>query len=112
MFEEAELEEIVNKIIAQDENLGDQAGSSGHLGNVSCEIKEIGTAKKVESDNGDKWEITYTYTIVVVTEFTIYPDNPPHENTYRKKIIIDEKGELISESPREFIASDMPIYEL
>ncbi len=95
MFEEAELEEIVKRIIERDENLGDQVGSSGHLGNVSYEIKEIGTPEKVESDSGEGWGVIYTYTIVIVTEFTIYPDNPPHEITYRKKIIIDEKGELI-----------------
>jgi len=112
MFEEAELEEIVKRIIARDEDLGDQVGSSGHLGNISFDINEIGTPEKVRSSSGEGWEIIYTYTIVVVTEFTIYPDNPPHETTYRKKIIIDENGELLNESQKEFIDSNVPVYDL
>ncbi|MHA2497892.1 MAG: hypothetical protein ACXAEI_20670 [Candidatus Hodarchaeales archaeon] len=101
MFSDSQLHNIIEAKIAQDEELGDQVGGSGHLGNVSYELTEINIPKKVQTDRGTGWEITYSYTIIVVTEFTIYPDNPPHEQKYRKTIVIDDKGRILRESPKE-----------
>lgn len=101
LFSDSQLRNIVEAKIKEEEKLGDQVGGSGHLGNVSYELAEIISPKKVQTDHGAGWEITYSYTIIVVTEFTIYPDNPPYESKYRKTIVIDDKGHIISESLKE-----------
>jgi hypothetical protein len=103
MFSKSELWNIVNTKISQDETLGEQAGSSGHLADVSSEVKDISEPKKVETDKGQGWEITYFYAIHVTTEFTYYPDNPPYVYRYKKTIVIDDKGNIIKESKKERI---------
>lgn len=101
MLSESEIEDIIKNKIDQDEGLGDQVGGSGHLGYVSYTIDNISQPKRVETDKGDGWEITYDYTLIVETEFTYYPDNPPREYKYKKTIILDNNGKIISESPKE-----------
>ena len=101
MFSETKLRDIVTAKIEQDEILGEQAGGSGHLGYVSYELNEIEEPEKVQTDKGQGWEIVYTYTIVVETEFTYYPENPPHEYRYKKRIIVDDIGNIIKDYPRE-----------
>jgi len=109
MFSDAELKEIVDAQIRKDETLGEQAGGSGHLGYVEYEIDEISPPKMVETEEGQGWQLTYSYTLVVTTEFTYYPDNPPYEYKYRKTVVVDNKGELIKESPKEAIGTNLPI---
>lgn len=75
MFTESELEKIVSARIEQDEALGIQKGGGDHIGHKSYASDKIGTPEQVHN----RWEITSSYTIIVETEFTIYPDNPPHE---------------------------------
>ena len=101
MITESKLKDIVKAKITQDEDLGDQAGGSGHLGHVSYLIDSIRKPERVQTDVGDEWKISYDYTLIVETEFTYYPDNPPREYKYRKTIIIDDDGEIISESPKK-----------
>ncbi|MFW9917313.1 MAG: hypothetical protein ACFFGZ_17035 [Candidatus Thorarchaeota archaeon] len=100
-FSDSQLRNIVETKIKQEEGLGNQVGGSGHLGNVNYELTEISSPKKVPTECGVGWEIAYCYTIIVVTEFTIYPDNPPYERQYRKTIVIDNMGHIIGESPKE-----------
>lgn len=83
---------ITNKIIL-DEKPGNQTGGSGHLGYVSFYINHIGPIKKANLG----WELEYSYTKVVETEFTIYPDNPPQEYKKKMKILIDLENEKIIE---------------
>ena len=78
MLTKEQIETAVQRQIEKDENLGDQAGGSGHMSYVSYTVDEIGDP--VETDYG--WEVDYKYTVVVTTEFTIEPDNPPY--TYPK----------------------------
>ena len=75
MYTEKEIEDLVKQRIEADEKLGDQAGGSGHLSHVSYRIDSI-KSKEIE---GNKLEITYTYTLLIESEFTYYPDNPPYE---------------------------------
>ncbi|MFX1517164.1 MAG: hypothetical protein ACFFC6_12750 [Promethearchaeota archaeon] len=95
MFSEQEIREIVNNKICQDEDLGEQVGGSGHLGYKSYRIDQVNKPEKIESDNEELWRIIYEYTVYVETEFTFYPDNPPHEYKYRKSLFLDNNGKLL-----------------
>ncbi|MBE9475465.1 MAG: hypothetical protein IMY85_11300 [Chloroflexi bacterium] len=101
MFSETKLRDIVNAKIKQDETLDEQADGSGHLGYISYKLNEIGKPEKVQTDRGQGWRIIYTYTIIVETEFTCYPDNPPHEFKYKKTIVVDDNGNIIKVSEKE-----------
>jgi hypothetical protein len=100
--------EIVTRTIEHDEQLGEQAGGSGHLAEVSYEIDEIAAPVEVVDEGRTLFEIAYAYTLITVTEFTIYPDNPPHESSYRKSIVVDEEGTIVEESAREAAKTDRP----
>ena len=101
MFPEFKLREIIEAKICKDEDLGDQVGGSGHLGHVSYEIDSISKPERVQTDTSVGWKVSYAYSLVVVTEFTYYPDNPPREYRYRKTVIIDDKGKVIREFSRK-----------
>ena len=101
MFTDLKLEELVTLQIEKEETLGVQKGSSDHIGHKSYTINEIGSSKQVD----DGWEIPYIYTITVENEFTIYPDNPPHEYRYEKTIIVDDSGNVIRESEKKNLGS-------
>jgi len=106
-FSDSKLKNIVSAKINEDETLGEQAGGSGHLGYVEYEIDEICRPKKVETDKGQGWEITYYYTIIVTTEFTIFPANPPYEYKYKKTIVVDDEGNIIKEIPKETVGGNI-----
>ena len=78
MISENQIKDIVKQRIESDEKLGDQAGGSGHLGNVSYRVDSI-ESREIE---GGKLEIIYKYTLITETEFTYYPDNPPYESAH------------------------------
>ena len=102
------IREIVARKIEHDEQLGDQVGGSGHLGSVGYEIDEIAPAVGVPDEGRGLFEIVYTYTLITVTEFTVYPDNPPYTSSYRKSIVVDEEGTIVRESAREAAKTDRP----
>lgn len=83
MLSKEEIENIVRKQIESDEKTGMQTGGSGHSSFVTYKIDDI----KTRALKNNKLEIEYRYTIFVETEFTYYPDNPPHEYQHSKKII-------------------------
>jgi hypothetical protein len=85
MLSENEIENIVKQKIETDEKLGDQTGGSGHSSFVSYRIDDIKT-KEIEVN---KLEITYKYTLIIESEFTCYPDNPPHENPCEDTLLVD-----------------------
>ena len=101
MFSDSELKEIVEAKIKRDEDLGERAGGSGHLGFVSFELLGIQDPKTIVLKDVECCEITYTYVIIVETEFTYYPDNPPYEHKYQKTIVIDPSGNIVEETPKE-----------
>ena len=103
MFSDSDPRDIVNAKIKEDEDLGEKVGGSGHLGFITYEIDKICKPEGVKTQKGQAWEITYVYTIIVETEFTHYPDNPPYERKYKKTIIVDDKGNIIRESQKEEI---------
>ena len=87
-MEQEQIEHLVNQQINKNEKLGSRSGGSGHMGHTSYRIDEINT-RKLEDD---KTEISYTYTLMVETEFTYYPDNPPYEFKNSGIIIVDKEG--------------------
>ena len=101
MFTEKELEKIVTTQIEQDEELGTLSGGSDHIGHKSYGIEEITPPKQVEKG----WEVTYRYVTVTETEFTIYPENPPYENSYEKTILLSNSGNVVEESEIKFLGS-------
>jgi hypothetical protein len=109
MFSEKEVREIIKGKIKQDEVLGEGVGGSGHLGYKSFKINHISKPEKIHTSNEQLRRITYEYTIYVETEFTYYPDNPPHEYKYRKTIFLDEGGNILKESPKESLRTDSPL---
>lgn len=94
MFSKEKIRDIVDYRIKMDEKLGDQAGGSGHMSHVDYVINEIN--EPVIS--GANWKIRYKYTIIITTEFTYYPDNPPYEYPHTNEIIIDAEGKIIEKS--------------
>ena len=101
-FTEERLREIVETQIASDEKLGSQSGGSGHLGHVDYVLDGVDEPVR----QGEAWEVTYKYTVIVTTEFTIYPDNPPHENGYKKTITLNEKGDVVREGVKRFVSTN------
>ena len=114
-FSEKRLQEIIEAQIAEDEKLGSQSGGSGHLGDVGFVLDGIDEPVR----RGGGWEVTYRYTLIVTTEFTIYPDNPPYEYGHEKTITLDDEGEVVSEGERRLVSTnwepevppDLPVAE-
>jgi hypothetical protein len=90
---------VVIQNIEKNENLGEKSGGSGHLSYNSYNLEEIYPPVQ----KGNKWEVTFKYSIFTETEFTIEPDNPPYKKTYQKTIFIDEKYEKIKENDKKLI---------
>ena len=90
MITKNQIKEIIEKKIQKDEKLGTQTGGSGHLGHVSFVLNWM----NVKDLPGNKYEVEYKYTLVIETEFTYYPDNPPMEYPNSKKVVIDENGSI------------------
>ncbi|MCP4441302.1 MAG: hypothetical protein GY810_20545 [Aureispira sp.] len=83
-----EIEKLVHEQIAQNEKLGHSSGGSGHLGCVSYTLDKIDEPTQTKT----AWEVHYHYTIVVETEFTYYPDNPPYETPHSGVLILKKEA--------------------
>jgi len=88
MLTKEQIETAVHGQIEKDEKLGDQAGGSGHLSYVDYTIDQI--SEPMDKDGG--WEVEYSYTVVITTEFTIEPDNPPYRYPKSGKVLIDKES--------------------
>ena len=86
MISGEELEQIIREKIETEEKLGEQSGGSGHMGNVHYEIDKI--EEPVLTDRG--YSVKYSYTLVITTEFTYEPDNPPYRVPTSKTVLIDK----------------------
>ncbi len=101
MLDENTVRDIVDATIRRTERLGDQAGGSGHVSFVSYTVDSIEPPRQVGTAGNEEWEIGFVYTKVIETEFTIYPDNPPYEERYRKTIVVDPSGRVLREGGKE-----------
>ncbi len=93
-FSETEIREIVQRQIEAEEQLGAQAGGSGHLGHCGYTVDEVKTRRLADG----QLQVIYRYTLFVETEFTCYPDNPPQEYPRQKTVVLDRNGQVIPES--------------
>ncbi|MHA1974008.1 MAG: hypothetical protein ACTSW1_13500 [Candidatus Hodarchaeales archaeon] len=100
MLPKSKIENIVTRVITRDEKLGRKSGGSGHSSYVSFVLNTLGKPKKIQQHGQELLKISYTYTIIIETEFTHYPDNPPQEYKYQKSILIDYNGRLIKSYPK------------
>jgi hypothetical protein len=91
MLDDHEVRSILERKISEDENLGERAGGSGHLGFVDYRLEE----HSVRRITPDSVVIDYRYTVTVETEFTYYPDNPPAEYANHKRITVNSRREIV-----------------
>ncbi len=95
MITKDEVEKIVRKHIEEIEKLGDQSGGSGHMSSTSYELNKISFN---EYEDGCI-HVDYSYITYVETEFTYYPDNPPHEYLHERIMVINKDMKIISDEP-------------
>jgi hypothetical protein len=96
---ESEIREIVEQKIRSVVEPGEQTGSSGHLGFVEFRVDSLA----INPMDRGRVKVDYTYTVFIETEFTYYPDNPPHEYKYGQSIVIDRNRRIVEESEREIL---------
>jgi hypothetical protein len=84
MIAKEDLEKLIRERIESEEKLGEQAGGSGHMGYVDYHIDSIDEPVRT----GEGYSVTYSYTLVITTEFTYEPDNPPYRVPVTKTILI------------------------
>jgi hypothetical protein len=87
MITPEELEIIIRSRIESAEKLGEQSGGSGHMGYVDYNIDKI--EEPVLTDEG--YTVSYSYTLIISTEFTYEPDNPPYRVPVSKSMLIDKE---------------------
>lgn len=104
-FSEQEIRNRVSAFIEAEENLGDQAGGSGHLSHVSYQIDTIDWEldHDREDQKGQYARVQFVYTISVVTEFTYEPDNPPYTEQYKQCILLDRDYRLVSQEKKKAV---------
>ena len=104
-----EIKTIIEGLILRDEKMGEQAAGSGHLAYKDFSINDI---QILCQEAGGPTRVIYDYTLSTVSEFTVYPDNPPFEERFRKEILLNSAGEIISESKKEYLdAGNSPIFD-
>ena len=81
------LEKIIRSAIESEEKLGEQSGGSGHMGYVDYNIDKID--EPVLTEEG--YSVSYSYTLIITTEFTYEPDNPPYRVPVSKTLLIDKE---------------------
>lgn len=95
MFSSTEIEDIINAHIKAIEKTGDRGSSSGHLSSVSIILNKF-SYRSIENES---IKIQYSYTKYIETEFTYYPDNPPHEYHISREMIIDKNKNVLFDAP-------------
>lgn len=94
MLTDTQIEEISKKYIESIESLGEKTGGSGHKGYKSLEIDSIKHETIISADKSIKYQIYVDYRIIIETEFTYYPDNPPYEYSKSVTFYTNEIGEI------------------
>ena len=89
---EDKIEQAIKQYIESTHKLGDQAGGSGHMSNVSYNIDEFNFKEQADGNI----ELMFKYTLITETEFTYYPDNPPYEDHYEKQLLLNRELNIIN----------------
>lgn len=96
-----EAKQVAKANIEKEHSLGERAGGSGHLGHTSLRNVIIEDVQSLEVQGKPCWRITYRYTLVTETEFTYYPDNPPHKASYTKEIVVNGERRIVEQPSKE-----------
>ncbi|MHA2504416.1 MAG: hypothetical protein ACXAE3_16295 [Candidatus Kariarchaeaceae archaeon] len=111
----ADLESIASSIhtqIKREEGVGDQAGGSGHLGFVSIMLGNVEIMKKdVDQSHGYMYKVRTQYTKFIESEFSIEPDNPPHEYIYSQIFFLDNEYTIVGFDAKQLLKSNVDISE-
>ena len=84
MISKSDIEKLVDEKIRKDEKPGDRAGGSGHLSWVDYVVDRIDGPVRTE----EGYRVDYKYTLIISTEFTYEPDNPPYQEPKSGSLII------------------------
>ena len=109
-MDQAKKEKISENLlrhIEAEENIGHHGGGSGHLSHISVQIDLI-EILEVSSNNYSHKAIV-NYVKIIESEFTFYPDNPPHEYNYTQTFYLDSDLTITGFSKKELISSNMDI---
>lgn len=79
------------------EKIGQNGAGSGHLAFKFLEIDSLSHPVSFSRDNIMGFRIEVHYRILIETEFTFYPDNPPQEYRYSKALFCDKNGKVLGE---------------
>jgi hypothetical protein len=92
-----EIESIIRKHIESKEKLGHHGSTSGHMSHTGYSLDEY----SFEEIEDAKIRVKYSYTTVVETEFTYYPDNPPYEYYHEMEMLLDKDMNILSDKVLE-----------
>ena len=112
VMEKREIRNIIKKIIETQEKLGDEVGGSQHRANTTYSLQEISEPKPLFYEGKDAFTISYVYKILVETEFTYYPDNPPYEYKYEQNAVISDEGEVLKVHQKKGTSKEAPFENL
>ena len=99
-----EVESMARKVIENDIHPGEQAGGSGHLADVGYTIDHLEWKEGTE-----KTEVRVFFTVSIITEFTIMPDNPPYDYRYKKDFYLTSKKDISDVKEKEpYLISELP----
>ena len=98
MLSEDKIKAILLEFLKKQEGTGTQTGGSGHLSDIGVFIDKL-----VISDQTEEVEVSVEFIVLIETEFTYYPDNPPKEYKYIQNFKIKMDGKINSYSDKEFI---------
>lgn len=86
------LQKAIEQWIQENEKLGDHAGGSGNMGFTSYILDSIEPPVELLVESPGMFHVKFHYRIIVETEFTYYPDNPPYEYPKMGEINVDKDG--------------------
>ena len=83
-MERQHIEKIIWEIINENHELGDQVGGSGHKATIYANLLDLST----EESEDDVLKVTFQYSIIRESEFTVYSEDADPEDIYEQTITI------------------------
>ena len=97
MIDIKKMKSIIQEEIGKSHNLGEHAGSSGHLAYRSIINFKLSEPKEVEYKGTQAYEVTCKYDIYTETEFLHDPDDDEdYTEHYQYKFILDKDSKILA----------------
>ena len=103
-----DIEKTLHAFLTQQEGMGDLATGSGHLGHISLTIDTIKISQP-SKPSSYAYQVEVEFTRMTETEFTLYPDNPPIEETFNQIVYLDAAGVVSGFSKKILKSSNIDI---